>query len=99
MTIHLENIDALNAIAPISAAILVVPDDGVDLFFTATRKCRGLWVGGGGNVELDLHTFDATNLPSVAIVFEAVSAGEFLPYEVKRVRATNTTATLIVACY
>ena len=96
MTIHTENIDALNQMVPLGAAIAVVPDNGADL---PQGVCRALWVGIGGDLELDLNTHDQSGLPSSQIVLKNVSSGELLPLEVKRVRATLTTATDIVALY
>ena len=96
MTIHDENIDALNQIVPLGAAIAVVPDNGNDL---PRGVCRALWVGVGGDLELDFNTHDQAGLPSDQIVIKNVSSGELLPFEVKRVRATLTTATFIVAFY
>ncbi len=96
MTVFARNLDALNAIAPVDAAIAVTPDNGVDL---PQGPCRALWVGVGGDLELDFNTHDQTNLPSTQIVILAVSSGELLPFNIKRVRATLTTATDIVAFY
>lgn len=96
MTIHTENIDALNQMVPLGAAIAVTPDDGVDL---PQGVCRALWIGVGGDLELDLNTHEQSGLPSDQIVFKNVSSGELLPLEVKRVRDALTTATFIVALY
>ena len=90
------NLAALNAITPISACIAVTPNDGADL---PQGPCRALWVGGGGDLNLDFDTFDLGSLPSDQQLISAVSSGEFLPFAVKRVRIVNTTATLIFALY
>lgn len=48
-----------------------------------TRVSNGLYIGGAG----------------VAVTFTGVPVGTFLPIKVKRVYATGTTATLILAAY
>jgi hypothetical protein len=50
-------------------------------------------VGGAGNISLILSE------DSSAVTFSNVPAGTILPFQVKQVRSTNTTATLIVALY
>jgi len=72
---------------PATRAIAVTPNDGTDLTFVT----RSLYVGGAGNVSVDLADSGSS------IVFIGVPAGTFLPVRVKRVRATSTTATSIVA--
>lgn len=64
----------------------VTPSDTVDLTFTA----RALWVGGAGDVKVNTANGDTITLVGVA-------AGSLLPVAVKRVFATLTTATSIVA--
>jgi hypothetical protein len=54
--------------------------------------CRGLYVGGAGNLV-------AVGLDDVAVTFTAVAAGTVLPITAKRVNSTSTTATAIVALY
>jgi hypothetical protein len=76
--------------APATKLVAVTPHDDNDL---AGGICRALWVGGAGNVAV----IAADDTDPVTIV--AVSAGRELPISVKRVRATNTTATSIVALY
>lgn len=68
---------------------LVAPSDVADL---PAAPCFGLWVGGAGNISLDDGS-GATTLIS------GIPAGTILPFQVKRVRATSTTASLIVALY
>lgn len=51
---------------------------------------RSLWVGGAGNISLD--DMDG----NTAVLFSGIPAGTILPVAGKRVRLTNTTATLIV---
>lgn len=70
-----------------TSAVAITPHDTNDL----TDITRGLFVGTGGNVSLILAD------DSVAVLFKNVPAGVVLPLRVKRVRATNTTATDLVA--
>lgn len=65
----------------------VTPNDDNDLPFLA----RYLWVGSGGNIEI-------INAQGDMVIFMAVPTGYKLEIgDVKRVRATNTTAQNIVA--
>lgn len=75
--------------APAMGAAVVTPNDSTDLTVSPTRS---LWIGGAGNVNVDMA--DGTT-----VLFSGISAGTLLPVQVKRVRATSTTATLIVALY
>jgi hypothetical protein len=74
---------------PIGDAAAVTPSDTVDL----TTVCRGLWVGGGGNVEL--ITFPGAH----DVTFIGVPSGTLLPVRASRVKAGATTATSILALY
>jgi hypothetical protein len=71
----------------VNNAIAVTPNDSTDLAETAL----GLYVGGEGDLRVMLS--DATT----AVTFVGVSGG--LPLMVKRVYATGTTATDILALY
>jgi hypothetical protein len=51
-----------------------------------------LFAGGAGDIEL-ITVDDDT------VLFKGIVAGQFLPVQVKRVKATNTTATFIVALW
>lgn len=74
---------------PAEHAFAVTPNDSTDL----AHVTRGLWIGGAGNISVDL------NGGETAVLFSGVSAGTMLPLAVTRVRSTNTTATLIVGVY
>lgn len=76
------------AIAPAQDAAAVVPDDGDDL---GTTPCRALYVGVSGDVKVT--TSDGTT-----VTFKAAPVG-ILAVSVKRVFATGTTATNILALY
>ena len=72
---------------PATRAAAVTPSDTVDL----PRISRSLYVGVAGDVKVDMADTDT------AIVFKAVPAGTFMPVRAKRVYATGTTATNLVA--
>lgn len=70
--------------------VAVVPSNTVDL----TKPCRGLYVGGAGDImAVPLAA------PGTAVLFKAVPAGTVLPIVATRVNATGTTATDIVALF
>ena len=73
---------------PAYNAVEVAPNDGVDL----TNTSRALYVGGGGDVKVDMYG-------SGTVTFVGVSAGSLLPVRVDRVYSTGTTATSIVALW
>jgi hypothetical protein len=64
----------------------VTPSDTADLL----PLPEAVWVGGAGN----LSTMQQDGTVSV---LTAVAAGTLLPIQPKRIRATGTTATLLVA--
>jgi hypothetical protein len=76
--------------APAREWLAVTPSDTVNL----PAGCRGLFVGGAGN--LNLLGADRSN---TSLVFTNVAAGTVLPCGPVRVNSTNTTATLIIALY
>lgn len=65
----------------------VVPSDTVDL----AKVSRGLYVGTGGHVALLLAGSAGVK------TYKNVAAGTFLPFRVRRVYATNTTAADMIA--
>lgn len=67
-------------------AYAVTPSDSTDL----AAPARALYVGGSGNVKIN----DSGN---GAVTFVGVAAGSILPVMARRVYATGTTATNIVA--
>lgn len=75
--------------APAQSAAAVTSADGSDLPGGATR---GLWIGTAGNLVVDMVSGDTS------VTFSNVPVG-ILPLQVKRVRATGTTASNIVALY
>lgn len=54
--------------------------------------CRGIFVGGAGNIV-------AVMLDDTTCTFTGVPAGTILPIVAKRINATNTTATNMVALF
>ncbi len=78
---------AVGMTAPATRSVAVTPNDSTDL----ANISRALWVGGAGNVAVMLAD------DTVAVTFVGVAAGSLLPVRVKRVMATNTTATNLVA--
>ena len=77
-----------NATTPAVYAGAVTTSDSVNLSSIA----RALYVGTGGNVVAVMPNDDV-------VTFSSVQSGQILPVRVKRVNATNTTASNIVALY
>lgn len=74
---------------PGSLAVSVAPDDNTDLAVYA----KALWIGTGGNVAVvPLGQIDDT-----AVTFVNCQDGSILPIRCRRLMATATTATNIVA--
>lgn len=84
----LYNLNAGTA-APAVSAASVTPNDSTDLTRIPTR---GIYVGAGGDINLDMA--DGTT-----ILFSSVPGGTVLPVQARRVRSTSTTATSLVALY
>lgn len=72
---------------PYENAVAVTPSDGTPL----TAIPRGIYIGGAGNL--------AVTIGGANIVFTAPPVGTILPIRCTHVRATSTTATLIVALW
>lgn len=81
--------------APGTEAAAVVTSDTQPLALAPTKggACRGLYVGTGGDVKVDM--LDG----GTGVVFKAVPTGTFMPIQPSRVYTTGTTATNIVALY
>lgn len=73
--------------SPARKLVAVTPNDANELTYWA----RALWIGGAGNVAVIAQDDTA------AVTISGVPAGTLLPISAKKVMATNTTATLIVA--
>jgi len=70
---------------PAVRCFAVTPHDANDL----AEMVRGLYVGGGGAVSI-------VDAEGGTTVFSGVPSGTVLPVRARRVRVTDTTATLIV---
>jgi len=79
-----------NQISAAVKAVAVTPADNTAL---TNGSCRGLYVGGAGNIAAILDN------DTVAVTFVGLAAGTILPVYAKYVQATGTTATNIVALY
>jgi hypothetical protein len=73
---------------PYEDAIALTPSD-----VTLLDATRALWVGGGGDVVLDLVG------GAQAVTFAAVPAGSFLPVRAVRLRAATSEGADVVALY
>ena len=71
---------------PANGYAAVTPSDTTEL------NCRAIYVGGGGNVVLQMPGRSET------VTFSNVPAGTFMPVSARRVMAA-TTATNLVALY
>ena len=87
MESKITNLKAENT-APAESAAAVTPSDSTDLTYLA----RALYIGSGGNLVIDVAD-------GATVTFTNVMSGSILPVRVKRVRATSTTASNIVALY
>jgi hypothetical protein len=74
--------------APARGGFAVAPSDSVDL----PHETRGIYVGGSGDLALLL-------VDGSAIVLAGIVGGSLVPVRATRVKATNTTATLLVGLY
>lgn len=77
--------------SPCANAEVITPDDSNDL----SINTRAVWVGGAGNLNVDMVGAKG----STTVLFSGITAGTVLPIQVKRIRSTSTTATLIVAMW
>lgn len=75
-------------------AVAVTTSDTVDLpdFKANNKLCDWVYIGGAGNVVVVLQD-------GSTVTFTAPPVGSFLWIKARRINATNTTATLLVAGY
>ena len=82
---------------PAEFAIAVTASDTVDIAFGGhSPATRGLYVGSGGDISVEML---GSGLTDPTVVFVAVVTGTLLPISITRVNATNTTATSLVAIW
>ena len=82
-------------VTPATNCVAVTPSDTVAIAppTDANKQCKGLYVGGAGNVVVLAADDTAT------VTFIGVPAGTILPVRAKRVNSTSTTATSIIALF
>ena len=73
-------------------AIDVTKSDSVDITGADANNPAALYVGTGGNVEV-------ITLNGDTVVFHNVPSGTFMPIQVTRVKAANSTADDIIALF
>lgn len=83
------NLDVQLSGSSATQAIAVTPNDAADLASGATK---GLYLGGTGNVKVDMAD-------GSTVTFIGLAGGVIHPISVKRIYATDTTATSILAVY
>jgi hypothetical protein len=76
---------------PASNAVVKTASDTVPL----EQPSRAIYIGGTGHLEV--HMVGAA--PTTYVLFSALPVGTILPIAVDYVRATNTTASLIVVMW
>ena len=81
----------------VGRAAAVTPSDTVNIPSVSSQDGSGnngcvLYVGGAGNVRV-------LTVGGDDVTFVGLAAGQFIPVQVKRVYATSTTATNIVALW
>lgn len=78
-----------DSVAPVAHAVAVTPADGSDL---ATIPTRGIYIGTTGDLKVDLAG-------GATVTYTGLAAGVQHAISAKRVYATGTTATAILALY
>jgi hypothetical protein len=73
---------------PASSAFAITPHNTNELDYVT----REIYVGGAGNIAVVMVSGDE-------VTFTAVPAGSRLPYRVKQVKSTGTTATSLIGVY
>lgn len=79
-----------NDIAPFVGAVAVTPNDGADI--PAPGVTRGIYIGGAGNLKADMAD-------GSTVTFVGLLVGWTYEFRCKRIYATGTTATNIIALY
>lgn len=89
MSWMLASSDEFKSITPSDTVLLTYPNDQGD---PITRKCKGIYVGGTGDLVI-------VNSAGVAVTHTNVLGGGFYPFSTSLVKATGTTATGLVAYF
>lgn len=83
---HFPSPSSVGVLNPLSRGIAVTPSDTEEL----AHVSRALWVGGSGDIAVVTKEGDT-------ITLAGVQAGALIPWMVRKVKATGTTATSIIA--
>ena len=75
-----------------TTGVVVTPSDSTDITGSNANTPATLFVGVGGNI-------DVVTIGGSTLLLKNIADGSFLPIQVTRVKATNTTATDIVAIF
>lgn len=75
-----------------TTGVIVTPSDSTDITGSNANTPATLFVGVGGNI-------DVVTIGGSTLLLKNIADGSFLPIQVTRVKATNTTATDIVAIF
>jgi len=75
-----------------TTGVAVTPSDSSDIIGATANTPATLFVGTGGNINV-------VTLGGSTLLLKNIADGSFLPIQVTRVKATNTTATDIVAIF
>jgi len=75
-----------------TTGVVVTPSDSTDITGSNANTPATLFVGVGGNI-------DVVTLGGSRLLLKNIADGSFLPIQVERVNATNTTATDMVAIF
>ncbi len=82
---------------PSEFAIAVTLSDSIGIDFNGKAEAtRGLYVGSGGDISVEMA---GNGLVDATVVFIAVPTGTLLPIEITRVNSTATTASQMVAIW
>lgn len=73
------------SVRPFTRAVAITPSD------TVTQNYTAIYVGGTGDV-----TIETENAPGTAVTFKAMPVGSYLWVKTSKVKATLTTATLLI---
>jgi hypothetical protein len=86
-------LNELNANGPYTGALAITKSDDDDIEHPEPEtSTRAIWVGGAGNLKVDL-------VSGSTVTFTSVPAGTELKIQATKVYSTDTTATNMVALY